>query len=339
MHTPHIRPRAFTLIELLIVIAIIALLISILLPALAQARELARMLREQVAAQQAAITQQTYSTDSRDGLMVGYINWTWAHPPLLQIQFMPPDPTSNPGFVMEDNVIKIWPWRALGYSDQPADIMMINRRAYESFRVRSRNPDRVDNAIRSNVYVSNQTFQAAIAMHPTFGLNTVFVGGNFRFGSFQGGTKSFMGRAANHRTAGNRWVVSRLDQVRFSSSLMHFSSARSVDTASTSSFGNFGWGGAPVPWSSSATIVPGHHSVMPPNSSTFPITGGTATNWVASNLFKAEERPENWGFVDARYFRKAVVGFLDGHVEVRKIEDMRDMRIWSNAANAPNWVP
>lgn len=60
--------RAFTIIELLIVISLIGLLASILLPALSQARYSARYLQAASTMRQMYISVTTYGNDSKDGL-------------------------------------------------------------------------------------------------------------------------------------------------------------------------------------------------------------------------------------------------------------------------------
>lgn len=79
---PGRRGRAFTLVELLVVIAVIALLVSILLPALAAARRVARMSVCQTGMRQLATGYYAYGTDSRGWLAafswqpnVAYSQW------------------------------------------------------------------------------------------------------------------------------------------------------------------------------------------------------------------------------------------------------------------------
>lgn len=43
-----------------------------------------------------------------------------------------------------------------------------------------------------------------------------------------------------------------------------------------------------------------------------------------------------YGFIAYRYNLKAVVAFLDGHVEMKGYDEMKDMRLWSNLARKEN---
>jgi prepilin-type N-terminal cleavage/methylation domain-containing protein len=62
----HCRARAFTLIEMLVVISLIALLVAILLPALAKARDAARLSVCSSNQRQIYVASYTYATDSKD---------------------------------------------------------------------------------------------------------------------------------------------------------------------------------------------------------------------------------------------------------------------------------
>ena len=47
--------------------------------------------------------------------------------------------------------------------------------------------------------------------------------------------------------------------------------------------------------------------------------------------------PSAWGMVDPRHLGKATTGMFDGHVESQTLEQLRDMRKWSNYATTPDW--
>jgi len=46
----------------------------------------------------------------------------------------------------------------------------------------------------------------------------------------------------------------------------------------------------------------------------------------------------NSGFVDLRYFNKAVVALFDGHAQALGWDDLHDMRRWSDRADSPDWT-
>ena len=53
-------------------------------------------------------------------------------------------------------------------------------------------------------------------------------------------------------------------------------------------------------------------------------------------------RPDDWGHADPRYGEKAVTAMLDGHVELRTADELKDRRLWSDYARRRNdaqWDP
>jgi prepilin-type N-terminal cleavage/methylation domain-containing protein len=319
--------RAFTIIELLVVIAIIALLISILLPGLGEARQMARMLREQAAISQQMIGYTFYTQNHKDKTLPSAPHWAWAHDTTGVMGMTPGDPF-NHGMFMEGSISKIWTWHLIAGTDYTMSEMQLHKPTYEEFWSRNRS----QNGIIANRFTTygSDSFQVALAYHPSFAMNGVYIGGGYTHGAFRSGRPG-----PNPLVSGGDFYVTDVSRVRHPSTLMVFSSARGGDVRE-GSWWNWGSGNP-----DSGIIRPGYWMVTPPrphpvgrgSNSPFTLGGG----WNASNTYNPRQAPSTWGMVEPRYFRKAVTVMFDGHVEMQTIEQLRDMRRWSNFANTPDW--
>ncbi len=332
-----IRRAAFTLIELLVVITIISLLISILLPALAQAKKTAKMLLEQAAGNQLMTGYNSYSTDYKDGLMIPYIHWSWAHPSVGPIQVRPQDFTNSPSDSIEGDTVKVWPLRFMYYAGGSGGALppeaMVNDKAFlASLKARDRTPAGGGGGGVVDYSVVTK-YQYGMGWHPSFGLNSIYVGGHYRRGAFSLGSASRTGHPLN-----NHFYVSRTDRIKQPSTLLVSATSRSVDVASAGTGGNIDYGGRPVPYTAASIVVPGYYEITPPQVAGIPLTGGgTVQAWNASNTWNKVTAPVNWGFLDMRHFNKAITTHVDGHVEIQTLTQLRDMRKWSNRATSPTW--
>ena len=318
--------RAFTLIELLIVIAIIALLIAILLPGLGQARKIGKMLVEQAALNQTNLAYHGYAQDNKDSVLVGYLRWPWAHnTSIYSTTMFPPDPNAA-GLYIEGSGIKMWPWRLLGWSNYPTHGLQIDKTVHANFRQRGE-PNRALIGPNYWGFSDPNGFYGAMAMHPSFGINTCYVGGDYNYGAFASDT------GTNTRTQGGTFWVRRLDQVVQSTKLTVMSSSRGGDVRAGSAF--LSWGGTAPDHS---PTVPGYYVITPPRSSGQGRAPLAWTSPATDNKFNPRSAPSRWGNIDFRHFEKAATVTFDGHVEMLTIEQFRDMQRWSNYATGPNWT-
>lgn len=148
------------------------------------------------------------------------------------------------------------------------------------------------------------------SLFPSWGLNSHFVGGQTK-----------------HLTAGFAAQAVRRPEVEAHSpsKLMAFTKSRG--------FAGSDWGGA---FGLSAPMYEpnGYFYIRSPIQATF-------TAWPSNGKFKDSDMASTWGYVDFRYEQTTAAGFTDGHSERLTVDEMRDMRLWSDKArreNNPNYT-
>lgn len=281
--TPSPRPalptHGFTLIELLVVIAVVALLVGITLPALARARDAARQVREISAGQQLILAYALYAEDHKGKLMVGYATSAMTDPATPDAQAL--IVTNRQGERVHGVPARRYPWRVQPYFDGDFEGLYKDKALLDRYRER---PD----------------FEYVVSLSPSYGLNSMFLGGDAdRFGF----------NSAAMQTWGP-FYITRLDQALSTSSLVAFATARGANPD------------GPEP-------IPGYFRIDPPYR--------TTRSW-ASPAIPTPLNPAATGNVDFRLSGKAATVRLDGHVETASPGDFDNMMLWSNFAKGRDWT-
>lgn len=223
--------RAFSLIELLVVLVVITLLLALICPALGRAKAVARQTRELSTGAQLMRACMTYSTDARGWVLPGYTPASWTGNGSVR------DETGSP--VMGQSARR-YPWRIAPYLDYTFAGLYDDRNILERYSAR---PD----------------YQYVVSLSPSMGINADFVGGNDENG--------IAFNSAGLRMFG-KFYIQKIDDAQRPGSLIVFGSARGVDPdggtvagfhrIESPAFTNQRWATGPM----SDSTVPGSHGYL-----------------------------------------------------------------------------
>jgi prepilin-type N-terminal cleavage/methylation domain-containing protein len=266
--------HGFTLVELLVVIAIIALLTGILLPALGRARASANEVRSLSAVRQLLVGYTMYYEENHGSVLLGHTPATVNGVPATV-----DDPVSGQtfGYPVSDR----YPWRLVrsvanvwGVVHSHDDVPPI--------------PLRGDSA--SAAFLKAYT----LSLEPTFGINSVYVGGDADYGGFVGDVPNT-----------GSYVVFKAGEVRRPADLIVFADSHVTN----------------VP----GLVQQGYHLVTPPRAN--------GINWtVVNGVAKSMSTDAVMGLPQGWFTRRVVVGCFDGHAQTLLPAELTDMRRWANRA-------
>lgn len=276
VHERPLRSRTgFTVVELLVVVAVIAVLLAILIPAASSVRGTAKEAVERSAARQLLVAWNQYALGHRGRLLPGYKSGLPAF-----------DPEGRPIDGQSLGIASArYPWRIAPYLDDRVDVLTAPS---------------VASTLDGRRSADDPEYLYLASLHPRFGLNGTFVGGDEGVGGFDPGFEAAFGRF--HRSS--------LGEIRRPESLLVFTSAASIG-------GSLG----------SPEVVDGYFRVKPPRF--------TSPQW---HVEADPSNPASVGHVDPRWSGRAVVGFVSGEVDARPVEGLRDMRLWADQADAFDWT-
>ncbi len=171
MNSRHGRNRAFTIVELLVVIGIITILMGMLLPSLQGVQNRSRKAKEITNIRQVGYAWTLYSNSNDSAALPGYLGYLEDQDvqSYWQVTYEYPD-----GSVMPPAFAAPWTWRLLPYLDNALVMVHGYRDLVNHDIVQDWDPDvEVVDPVTHN----NRLLGELIASEPAFGYNAFYVGG------------------------------------------------------------------------------------------------------------------------------------------------------------------
>lgn len=302
---PRHRPRrAFTLVELLIVLAIIATLIGLLAPALMGAKRRSVKTSELNSIKHVGHAWMMYANSNNDSALPGFleVGVQKAGVPNVSrgwgVTYKYPDNTVIP--LNTGNLTGPWTWRLLPYLsyNHPLIHAHLQERSQDVFTLRSEGKS-----------VSDQ---------PAFGYNALYIGGWWEMVAIDGVLNprfKFYDHCDLNENGKRLSIPTGVAQIRRSDEMVTFCSASKLDK--------------PGRYRRPADNAPGFHAVMPP-------TVGVEQRWKPAQGDEAGAmeilQPNTWAPI-GRYTGAIAVLYADGHVDEQGYGGLFDMRKWINDAD------
>jgi prepilin-type N-terminal cleavage/methylation domain-containing protein len=187
-----IRTRAFSLIEMLVVIAVISVLIGILVPSLSGARKTARLLVETAAGRSSGEALALYANDYKSAILPGYPPAKWVAGGQV---------VDRTGAVITGPSAQRYPWRLLPVLEYNLPALYKDKRVLSA--ILDQGPDA----------------EYLISLYPSLGMNVAFVGGSVNHLGFDPAMAGTFGR----------FYLTRIESATRPSQLIAFASARAKE--------------------------------------------------------------------------------------------------------------
>jgi len=318
--------RAFTLIEMLITIGLILLLASLIIVALRGVRGAANRLVSNNALRQMCMAYNTYSADNEQQLMPGYVSATRLRELDINARMWngvlfndPIDPDWD-----DPNDASSYVWRLAPYLAHEWKVMFVDYRSRELTGKLTSEFDRGIHGPGTADWNASPCSEMGISLIPSFGLNSILVGGD----NVHGGTD--ITERNPWDDPANKLAATRFSEVKNPSKLIIFAPTMHYDDASlfpdTEECPQ-----NPLPL---AHVRFGYVELRPPFIEGLKQWHIKNNEVVADGDFEASDaknRPIGGGWPIARWDKSQLpVGHLDGSVTTEDINNLaQDMSNWN----------